>query len=57
MRAARADNASLTAVTTGRIEEVLRRPPFTTVRLAQDVEKKPAAPSVRRRKARMRKLS
>jgi hypothetical protein len=35
---------------TANIEEELRRPRFTTARLAEDVEKKPPAPSVRRRK-------
>jgi hypothetical protein len=49
MGAARADNASLTAIATHRIEEALRQPPFTVVRLANDIEKKPPAPSVRRR--------
>jgi hypothetical protein len=57
MRTARGDNASLTAVTTGRIEETLRRPPFSTARLVDEMEKKPAAPSVERGKARMRKSS
>ena len=34
MSAAQADNASLTAIATNRIEEALLRPPFTVVRLA-----------------------
>jgi hypothetical protein len=54
LSAAAADNASLTAIVTQRIEEALRLSPFGIVALA---EKKPAAKSVRRRKARMRKLS
>jgi hypothetical protein len=56
MRTARADNASLTAVTTAQIEETLRWPPYGTVRLADEgMDKKPAAPSVGR-KARRRKV-
>lgn len=39
--AAQADNPSLTAIATHRIEEALRRPPFSVVRLADDGEKKP----------------
>jgi hypothetical protein len=57
MGAARANNPLLTAITTHRIEEALRRPPFTVVRLGDDMEKKPPAPSVRRRRAKLRKLS
>jgi hypothetical protein len=49
MSAAQADNASLTAIVTDRIEEASRRPPFTVVQLANDIEKKPPAPSVRKR--------
>jgi hypothetical protein len=45
MSAAQADNPSLTAIVTRRMEEALRHPPFTVVRLAVDIEKKsPAAP-------------
>jgi hypothetical protein len=36
--AAQADNASLTAIATHRIEEALRRPPFSVVRLADDTQ-------------------
>jgi hypothetical protein len=36
MSAAQADNASLTAIVTHRIEEALRCPPFSVVRLASD---------------------
>jgi hypothetical protein len=39
--AAEADNPSLTAIATHRIEEALRRPPFTAVRLADGTEKEP----------------
>jgi hypothetical protein len=46
--AAQGDNALLTALVTDRIEEALRRDPFTVVRLAVDIEKKPPAPSVRK---------
>jgi homoserine kinase len=38
--AAQGENALLTALVTDRIEEVLRRPPFTVVRLAIDIDKK-----------------
>jgi hypothetical protein len=41
LSAAQADNPSLTAIATHRIEEALRRPPFTAVRLADDPRKKP----------------
>jgi hypothetical protein len=47
--AAQADNALLTAIVTDRIEEALRRPPFTVVRLGVDLEKKRSAPSVKKR--------
>jgi hypothetical protein len=49
MSAAQADNLALTAIVTHRIQEALRRPPFTVVRLAIGIEKKPPAPSVRKR--------
>jgi len=57
--AAQADNTSLTAIATARIEEALRRPPSSVVRLASDDDmgKKPAAPSIKRRRgAKLRKL-
>src|SRR6516165_3381417 len=59
MHAAHANNLALTAVLTAQVEETLRRPPFTTARLADDDVKKPPAPSVRRRtqRRRIRKLS
>jgi hypothetical protein len=56
MSAAQADNTSLTAIVTDRIEEALRRPPFTVVRLAVDIEKKPPAPSVRQKARRTRRI-
>jgi hypothetical protein len=49
MRTERAGNPSLTAVTTGKIEEALRRPPFSAARLEDDdAIKRPPAPSVDR---------
>jgi hypothetical protein len=47
--AARGDNALLTSIVTDRIEDALRQEPFTVVRLAIDLEKKPPAPSMRKR--------
>jgi hypothetical protein len=38
LSAAQADSPSLTAIATHRVEEALRRPPFTTVRLADDTQ-------------------
>jgi hypothetical protein len=49
MSAARADNASLTAIATDRIEDALRLRPLSVVRLAVDIQKKPPAPSERKR--------
>jgi len=40
LSAAQADNPSLTAIATQRIEEALRRPPFTAVRLADHAQNK-----------------
>src|SRR5215472_12429346 len=56
MTAERSGSDALIAVLTGNIEEALKRPPFTTARLAgdDDIPKKPAAPSVRRRMQRRR---
>jgi hypothetical protein len=47
--AANSGNANLIAVLTGNIEEALRRPPFSAVRLADDDVKKPPAESIRRK--------
>jgi hypothetical protein len=38
LSAAQADSPSLTAIATDRVEEALRRPPFTAVRLANDTQ-------------------
>jgi len=54
MTAERSDNVALISVLTGNIEEALKRPPFSTARLADDDAKKPPAPSVRRRMQRRR---
>jgi hypothetical protein len=40
LSAAQADSPSLTAIATDRVEEALRQPPFTTVRLANDAQNK-----------------
>jgi hypothetical protein len=57
--AAKTGNAVLVNIAGHRLAEVLRWPPFTTVGIASDYEpmKKPPAPSVRRRRASLRKLS
>jgi hypothetical protein len=59
MTAERSGSDALIAVLTGNIEEALRRPPFTTARLAEDDAKKPPAPSVRiiSQRRRIRRLS
>lgn len=49
--AAETGHPALTAIVTGRLEEALMRPPFTTARIATDDAKKPPAPSVRVRSA------
>jgi hypothetical protein len=47
---AAANHAGLTAIATARIERALSEPPFGSVTLAVEIgEKKPPAPSVRRR--------
>jgi hypothetical protein len=57
IRAARAKSTAQAAVIGGRIEEMLRFPPFLSVRVTDDeVMKRPAEPSVRRREARRRRL-
>jgi hypothetical protein len=49
MRTASTGNKNLLAVIESQIAEALRRPPFAPVRLVEATEKKPAAPSVKRR--------
>ena len=49
MRAAETGNENLISVLEAQLIKALRRPPFASVRLAETVEKKPAAPSVKRR--------
>jgi hypothetical protein len=47
---------ALMSIITDRLAGALRRPPFTTAKLATEAEMKPAAPSLRRRKTTLRKL-
>ena len=53
---AKSGNAALISVLTGNVEEALKRPPFSTARLADDDAKKPPAPSVRRRRMQRRRI-
>jgi hypothetical protein len=41
--AAETGHPALTSIVTNRLEQALRSPPFTTVRLAGDIERQPAA--------------
>ena len=51
--AADAGHPALTSIVTDRLERALSEPPFTSARLADVMGKKPPAPSLRRRKARL----